>query len=52
MMAICGIMTNLIIFIREEGVICDVRGQVLRVAPTPLYNTFQGKRRDKMRKRD
>jgi len=24
----------------DEGVVCDVRGNVIRVAPTPLYNTF------------
>lgn len=23
-----------------KGVIVDVRGQIIRVAPTPLYNTF------------
>jgi len=24
----------------DEGVVCDVRGQIIRAAPTPLYNTF------------
>jgi kynureninase len=31
--------------LKDEGVICDVRGRILRVAPTPLYNTFQDVRR-------
>ena len=24
----------------NKGVVCDVRGPIIRVAPTPMYNTF------------
>ena len=27
--------------LQEKGVICDLRGQVMRVAPVPLYNTYK-----------
>lgn len=25
----------------RHGVVCDVRGDIMRVAPSPLYNTFE-----------
>lgn len=27
-------------FLREQGIVCDIRGDVIRVAPVPLYNSF------------
>lgn len=30
--------------LRNEGVVVDVRGPIIRAAPTPLYNRFEGKR--------
>jgi kynureninase len=29
--------------LRNEGVVVDVRGPIIRAAPTPLYNRFEGK---------
>ena len=29
--------------LRNEGVVVDVRGPIIRAAPTPLYNSFEGR---------